>query len=208
MAISQEQTGRTNQKARTRQALVEATRRLLAKGMDPSVEDVAAEARVSRTTAYRYFSTKQSLVSAAHPEIQATTLLPEDAPTDPYERLTLMMGAFTALTLEWEPQLRAALRVSLNPGAERPTLRGGRAIGWITEALEPLAETDPSLDLHRLALAIRSATGVEALVWLTDVADCTRQEATAVMTWSAQAMLRAALSGDHPLAPGSATSAR
>ena len=198
VATPYEQTGRSNQKARTRQALVEATRSLLADGVEPTVEEVAAAASISRTTAYRYFPTRQSLLLAAHPEIQDTTLLPAGAPEEPRARLTLLMQAFTSVTIDWEPQLRAALRVSLEPGAELPTLRGGRAIGWIREALQPLRTSHPGVDVDRLAVAIRSATGVESLVWLTDVAGLSRPEAAAVMTWSAQAMLAAAVEGAGP----------
>jgi hypothetical protein len=47
--------------------------------------------------------------------------------------------------------------------------------------------------LHRLALAIRSAAGIEALVWLTDIAGLSRKQATEVMRQSARALLRSAL---------------
>jgi hypothetical protein len=52
--------------------------------------------------------------------------------------------------------------------------------------------------VHQLALAIRSATGIEARVWLTDVAQLSDDEAMAVMRWSAQALLAAALAGRPP----------
>jgi hypothetical protein len=50
---------------------------------------------------------------------------------------------------------------------------------------------------------VRSATGIEALVWLTDIAGLDRDEARALMQWSARAMTRAALTGEPPpaLAP-------
>ena len=46
---------RSNQKARTRQAIVRAAGALLARGDKPTLEEIAAEAQVSRATAYRYF---------------------------------------------------------------------------------------------------------------------------------------------------------
>ena len=46
--------------------------------------------------------------------------------------------------------------------------------------------------LRRLVLAIRTAVGIEALVWLTDVAGLSRADAAATMKWSAQALLRSA----------------
>jgi hypothetical protein len=49
-------------------------------------------------------------------------------------------------------------------------------------------------ELRRLALAIRSATGIESLVWLTDVAQLSRAQAIEIMRWSALALLRVATS--------------
>jgi AcrR family transcriptional regulator len=200
MSVPYELTGRRQQKTRTREALVSATRELLAAGTTPTVEEAAAAAGISRTTAYRYFPNQRALLLAAHPEIRQQSLLPEHAPSDPQARLDLVMQAFARITVEWEPQLRTALRLSLEPtpDAEQPLLRQGRAIGWIEDALTPLHLTHPDLDVHRLAVAIRSATGIEALIWLTDIAGLTRDEATKLMRWSAHAMLRSALAGTTP----------
>ena len=115
-----------------------------------------------------------------------------------------MVEEFTRITVDTEPQLRSTLRLSLDPDPshrEKLPLRGGRAIGWIEDALAPLREKRPEADVHRLALAIRSAVGIEALVWLTDVAGLSREEAAGVMLWSARAMLRSALADGFPAAP-------
>jgi hypothetical protein len=72
-------------------------------------------------------------------------------------------------------------------------LRKGRAIGWIGEALAPLRGRLSDRRLHRLALAIRSAAGIEALVWLTNIGGLSRKEAVELMRWSAGALLRSAL---------------
>ncbi|MET0826166.1 MAG: TetR family transcriptional regulator, partial [Acidimicrobiales bacterium] len=71
---SYESTGRTGQKQRTRDALVTAARGLVADGRTPTVEETAEAAGISRTTAYRYFSNQRSLLVAAHPETEATSL--------------------------------------------------------------------------------------------------------------------------------------
>jgi len=106
-----------------------------------------------------------------------------------------VLHEFHRMILETELQQRTALRLSLEPGSQRGDhpLRQGRAVGWIAEALSPLQTLLPEDDLTRLVLAIRSATGIEALVWLTDVAGLSREEATALMRGSAQALLRSAL---------------
>ena len=201
MAVPYEVGGRTQQKGRTRQALIEAARDLLAQGITPTVEQAASAAAISRTTAYRYFSNQQALLIAAHPEIEKRSLLPDDAPADPEARLDACIVTFTRQNVETEPQLRAMLRLALEPrpsSQKKPLLRQGRAIRWIEDALAPLTETMPEDEIHRLAVAIRSATGIEALIWLTDVAGLSRTDATEVMRWSARAMLRSAVDGDGP----------
>src|SRR5882757_3846446 len=87
MSTPYETGGRSAQKARTRHALVAAARDLVAQGMTPTVEDAAAAASISRTTAYRYFPNQAALLVADHPETEARSLLPEDVPEDPAARL-------------------------------------------------------------------------------------------------------------------------
>jgi AcrR family transcriptional regulator len=196
MSISYETEGRVSQKRRTREALVAAARALVAQGTTPTVEAVAEAASISRATAYRYFPNQRALLVAAHPEAGASSLLPADAPDDVVTRLELVIDAFNRSTIDNEPQQRTMLRLSLEADAvERAQLplRQGRAIKWIEEALAPLRESMPETQIHRLALAIRSATGIEALVWLTDVAGLSRDDATDLMSWSARSLLRSAL---------------
>jgi AcrR family transcriptional regulator len=201
MSIPYEATGRTRQKARTRAALVDAARALLAQGITPTVEQVADAAEISRTTAYRYFANQRALIVATFPEIAADSLLPDPAPADPAARLAAAVRALTTQILEHEPELRAQLRLSLeatdDAGRDLP-FRTGRALAWIQEALAPLRERMPARDLRRLVLAIRSAVGVEALIWLTDVAGLSRTQAAEIMSWSADALLRAALADLPP----------
>ncbi|GAA4863591.1 TetR family transcriptional regulator [Pseudonocardia benzenivorans] len=199
-ALPYELTGRRNQKARTRSALVAAARELLSHGTTPTVEEAAEAAAVSRTTAYRYFPNQRALVAAAYPEVDQDSLLPDDPPDDPVQRLDLLLAATNRIVRDWEMQLRAALRLSLEPGAEPtgPVLRRGRVIGWLADALEPLAATHPDVDRDRLAVAIRAATGIEAFVWLVDVARYPREEALELMRWNGRAILRAALDDGGP----------
>jgi AcrR family transcriptional regulator len=197
MSIPYELTGRKEQKARTRRALIEATRGILAEGHTPTVEQAAAAASISRTTAYRYFPNQRSLLLAAHPEIEASSLLGDDAPEDPERRFERAVEALIGLVVETEPQQRATLRLSLARDygdGDQLLLRRGRAIGWLEDALEPLRERLTSAGIRRLALATRCACGIEALVWLTDVAGVTREEAIDVMRWSANALFEAAIS--------------
>jgi AcrR family transcriptional regulator len=196
--MAYEETGRVDQKRRTREALVSAARDIVARGHTPTVEAAAEAAVVSRTTAYRYFPNQRQLLAAAHPETAAMSLLPQDPPDDPAARLDAVMRAFTDTVADTEQQQRTMLRLSLEPHPDALPLRQGRAIGWIAEALEPLSGELEEDSLRALVLAIRSATGIEALVWLTDVAGLSTPEALTLMRWSAQALLASARAGPPP----------
>ena len=194
MQVSYIETGRTGQKARTQNALLDAVRELLATGRTPTVEEAAEHAGISRATAYRYFPNQRALLVAAHPEVESKTLLDDAAPADPADRLERTIRELVRLIIDTEPQQRATLRLALEPDSDdRLLLRQGRAIAWIEEALAPLREQLSEAELRRLALAIRSACGIEALVWLTDVAGLSRKDAAEVMQFSAQTLLRGAL---------------
>jgi AcrR family transcriptional regulator len=201
MSIPYVDTGRTNQKLRTRDALIEAARALIGRGITPTVEEAAVEASISRTTAYRYFPNQRELLVAAHPEIEARSLLPLDAPADVTKRLDIVLDEYLRMTVENEAALRTAFLVSLDTErnqSEQLVLRRGRVIGWLEDALEPLRDRLSAKELRRLASAIRAAAGIEALIWLCDVADLTRDEAVKLMKWSAHALLQAAIAdGDQ-----------
>ena len=196
MAVPYEATGRTRQKARTRAALIDAARELLSGGVTPTVEQAADAAHVSRTTAYRYFQNQRALIVATFPEITADSLVPDGTGEDPAARLEAVVNALTRQMIEHEPELRAHLRLSLEPATDEPAelpFRTGRAIVWIEEALAPLRKRLDDRELRRLILAVRATVGIEALVWLTDIAGLSRDEAAKLMQWSAQALLRSAL---------------
>lgn len=184
MGTAYESSGRTGQKQRTRDHLVSAIRQLLAEGVTPTVEQVAEASGISRTTTYRYFPNQRALLLAAHPEIDRTTLLGPDAPSDPRRRLELALDEQFRILLDWEPQLRASLRASLEPGTPQPPLRGGRAIGWFEDALRPLG----TKRARGLAIAIRAAAGIEPYVWLRDIAHQPPAQAIKIMRGNALAI--------------------
>lgn len=201
MSTPYEQGGYVNLKRRTREALVAAAREIVADGRTPKVEDAAAAAGVSRTTAYRYFPNQAALLVAAHPEVGAESMLDVDAPADPRARLDVVVDRVIEMIQSTELQQRTMLRLSLDPDPERRAelpLRQGRVIPWLVEALDPLRAELGDDGVRRVAVAIRSAIGIEALVWLIDVAGQTHAEAAETMRWSARSMLASALEGRTP----------
>ena len=101
----------------------------------------------------------------------------------------------TRRVLTYEPEMRAVLRLSLE--AQPPVSLGlpmnrGLRIGWIEDALAPLRG-----DARRRAAAPRlrhrATLGIEAFVWLTDIARLPREDALATIRANALAILRSAL---------------
>jgi AcrR family transcriptional regulator len=211
VSTAYEDSGRTRQKQRTRSDLIAAARELIARGgRAPTVEETAAAASISRTTAYRYFRSQEELLVAAHPEVDRPTWLPPDVGDDPETRLLAVVRGFIDMVLETEPQQRTMLRLSLERGDEPRDLplRKGRAIGWFEEALAPAVPQLSKAGVRRLAIAVRSAVGIESLVWLVDVAGLTRKQAAELMLSSARALVRDALSASsaRPRGPSRARS--
>ena len=194
MMIPYQETGRVHQKARTREALVRATRALLATGVSPTVEEAAEQAAVSRTTAYRYFPTQRALLVAAYPEIGRESLLDESAPLDLEDRFEIVFAEMARQVIENEAPLRAMLRLSLEAPEKRGELllRRGRRRVWIADALAPLRASTPKADFDRLVLAVAVATGIEAFIWLTDMAGLSRKRALETMRFSAETLIASA----------------
>jgi AcrR family transcriptional regulator len=198
MNVPYELTGRVNQKARTRDALIAATRELLSEGVTPTMEGAAARASISRTTAYRYFPNLRTLLAATYPHIDKESLLGAEPPPDPEKRLDLVADDQTRRILTYEPEMRTVLRLSLEPdspsGPHLPMNRGLR-IGWIEDALSPLRGQLSDEAFKRLIHGIGSTLGVEAFVWLVDIAGVSREEAVTIMRSNASGLLHSALAG-------------
>src|SRR4029450_7853014 len=141
MSISYETTGRTRQKARTRQAMVAAARDLLAAGEMPTIEQAADAAGGARAPRHPHFPeprrrpaggpprpsfpNQRDMLVAAHPEIEARSLLGTDPPDDVGARLDRVVDELTRMLIENEPGLRTMLRLWLESEGgdrERPLL--------------------------------------------------------------------------------------
>jgi AcrR family transcriptional regulator len=196
MTVPYELSGRINQKTRTRDALIAATRELLAQGITPTMDGAAAAASISRTTAYRYFPNLRALLVAAYPHIEERSLLGPAPPEDPAARLEIVAENQTDRILSYEPEMRAVLRLSLetdSPGGQELPMHRGLRIGWIEDALAPLRGQMDKEELRLLIYGIGATLGIEAFVWLTDIARLSRKKAAAIMRANASGLLRNAL---------------
>ena len=183
-------TGREAQKLRTRALIVAAAGGLT----QPTVEQAADAAGVSRATAYRYFPTQEALsveleTEDVWREVEALVVDPQTA--DVGARLDRLVDAVVRAVYAEERHVRTAFRVYHDTWLRDPDsqVRRGRRMDWIDKTISPVpAETRESL---RLALAL--AISPDAVTMLKDVAGLDAEQTSSVLKWAARAMVRAAV---------------
>jgi AcrR family transcriptional regulator len=205
MKVSPRSSARTNQKERTRAALVEAARALLRAGTPPTVAEAAEQARVSRATAYRYFPTHDALLIEAGnitPATEPVEDLVQNLPSDdPEERLRSVLDRFIPIIFAEEAAMRAALRTYQDTwlanrarGEQALPVREGRRMRWLDKVLEPVRRDLTEAQLRRLRNALALVLSPDALVVLKDVCGVQgEKEALEVLRWTGSALIRAGL---------------
>ena len=127
MAVA-ESKGRTNQKARTQRAIVEACVELIRRRQPVTMPEVAKAAMVSEATAYRYFPDLASLLAKALTEDWPTpteALAPVEASGDPVERVAFA----TRFLLQGVAERQAVVRSMISATIVQPGLPAGPGQG-------------------------------------------------------------------------------
>jgi AcrR family transcriptional regulator len=191
-----------NQKRRTRAAVVDAAKELLQQGVTPTVAQAAEAALVSRTTAYRYFPTQESLLvelslNVDVGDLEELVAQPVDAADAPARALEVI-EALNRHVLAQEVQYRTAIRVYQDQWLEAaaggdtdPLVREGRRGRWLEATLAPLADAVPKADYRRLIHSLSLVMGAEAMVVLRDVCHLDTDDAVGVTDWMARTLLDA-----------------
>lgn len=195
--------GRPNQRHRTRKDLLSAAARLLKQGRSPTLDEVAAEARVSRATAYRYFPTIESLLVEAPIDDDAPipeALFADDRSTDPVRRLDKAEAAMHEMSYRNERPLRLMLAASLQRSVERGRgwprsipLRQNRREPLIETALAPVRCQIPTRTYRKLCASLGLIFGLESMIVFEDVLCIDAAEARRIKRWAIRALVRAAL---------------
>ena len=183
MAIA-ESKGRTNQKARTQRAIVEACVELIRQRQPVTMPEVAKAAMVSEATAYRYFPDLASLLAKALAEdwpTPAEALAPVAASNDPVERVAFA----TRFLLHGVAERQAVVRSMISATIVQPDLSGrarpGIRFGLIEYALAPFVDVLESADPEPTgSAAARSGRGGRArkrLFSLTDLCGLSIEDA-------------------------------
>ncbi|KRC86408.1 TetR family transcriptional regulator [Achromobacter sp. Root83] len=189
-------------RARMRKTLLDAAQQLMAQGVTPSVAELAEHARVSRATAYRYFPSQSALIAAVVDESLGPILAWDSNAPDAAARVDeLLRFAYPRLESHEAP-LRAAIMVSLQQHAEasagkagpEPRLVRGHRVDILKRAIAPLAADLTPAQQDRVAQALSLVYGTEVFLVLKDIWKLELAEITDVVRWTANAIIKQALS--------------
>ena len=193
--------GRSNQKLRTRRALLDAAHQLVNDGHRPTLATVANKALVSRATAYRYFPNLDALLlevlldkKVATPEQILETAGGESAA----ERAALVHDFLHDLVAENEQQFRLFLKASMeqwidfSESSDTP-LRSARRIPMLALALEPERKKLDDETFEKLLYALSAMISIEPFIALTDVCQIEPERGKEIMRWAVKLLVNAAL---------------
>jgi len=187
-------------RARTYRKLLDSGMRLIQQRGLVSVAEIAADAGVSRATAYRYFPSRSRLVSAVVEESLGPVRRFDSARTDGRARLRDLFDQTFPRFKVFEAQLRAAMQLALEHWAmeraavlaEEPFRRGHRT-QILHRAAHPLLQQLGAARYARLLCALSLVYGIEPYVVLKDMWGLRDREVEAVSRWVLDALIDAAL---------------
>jgi AcrR family transcriptional regulator len=197
MAIA-ESRERTNQKARTQRAIVEACIELIRQRQPVTMPEVAKAAMVSEATAYRYFPDLASLLAKALAEDWPTpteALAPVAASKDPVERVAFATRFLLHGVAERQAVVRSMISATIVQQELSGSARPGIRFGLIECALDPFFDdfeaADPEL-LAQLRLDLAVVVSAEALFCLTDLCGLSVEDAIDSVEKTARTLTSAA----------------
>jgi AcrR family transcriptional regulator len=185
---------------RTHEALITEAMQMTRDGRFGSIAEVAHAAGVSRATAYRYFPNQARLIDAILDESLGPVRSFDSDKEDGVERIRTLFEHTFPLFKEFEPQLRAALQLSIEHWALQRTgtlreepFRRGRRVKILQRAAAPLKQKLGTRTYQKLLRALSLIYGVEPYVVLKDMWGAKDSEVSTVTRWVMEAVLNAAL---------------
>ncbi|MGW4729629.1 TetR/AcrR family transcriptional regulator [Streptomyces shenzhenensis] len=187
---------RTNQMERTRSAIVAAARALADSGSEIKMSLIAAEARVSEATLYRYFPDLVSLLRAAVPvEDQVEVLRSMTDSGDPVERIGQAAEVLGRAVLRRQGAVRALIAATVAKPSSAKS-RPAHRFALIEHALAPWIDQNDltgHADIEQLVRDLAVVISAESLFTLIDLCDLPPDSAIASLVTTARRVTAAAV---------------
>lgn len=186
--------GRTNQKVRTRLGLLETARRMLEDGQDPTLEEVAEAAMVSRATAYRYFSSIDELRAEAFiggPDLGTPqdVLAEIGSEAGLAERVDHVVRHLSRHLLDNPRATHLMMRSLYDVWLDEPDSRPARRLDFLEAALAGHTDSLSDADRDRLLHGLAIVCGAEATLAAVDVCRLDPERALDVLAWAARVIV-------------------
>ncbi|OBU06249.1 TetR/AcrR family transcriptional regulator [Morganella psychrotolerans] len=191
---------------RTFNLLINTALTLFEQGAIPSVSELAADAGVSRATAYRYFPTQSDLISATVNASLGPILTWRSDSPETHTRMEQLLAFAYPQMFKHEGALRAALYVSLQQWAqdrsasaksqvndEKKLIRGHRK-AILANVVEPLKSQVDKDTLDKVIRAFSLVYGSEVFLVMKDIWKMDDSGVIGITQWMAKAIINQALS--------------
>jgi len=185
-------TGRKEQKLKTRENILSSAQKLLAKGNNFTLEDVAEDASISRATIYRYYSNVEVLAAEAgldlntkSPEVIYEALQDLDLPS-------VILGVqdyFNHLAIDNESAFRKYLSVVITSSTATGQ-RGGRRNKTIELTLTKDSGALNQKEMENLSNIASVLMGIEPIVVTKDVCRLNNNESLELLKWGLELILK------------------
>ncbi|MCP4802019.1 MAG: TetR/AcrR family transcriptional regulator [Flavobacteriaceae bacterium] len=188
------ESGRIGQKRKTRELLLATAKKMLVKGENISVEQVALVAGISKATAYRYFSNKDILLKEA--SLQRGLMDKDDLFGDIdvcnlNARIEKLIDYHFEVLTTNEDVFRLYLGAIMQNSVrdKKNYSRGGKRILLIAEALLPLKKEISKETFDKMVNAISLLMGIESISILKDICGLENGSIQEMWKWMIQKII-------------------
>jgi AcrR family transcriptional regulator len=188
-------TGRAEQKRKTREDILAAAQQFLTSDTEFTLEDVAEHTNMSRATVYRYFSNVDLLCAEAALNIQTKTpeeIIEEVKNLNLRESLFHVQHYFNTLTHKHETAFQKYLSVVLDESIKNDKnkqLRGARRPIAVDAIMESHRQQMNATDFQNLKHIITVLSGIEPQVANKDVNGLSSKESNDLLRWALEMIL-------------------
>ena len=187
--------GRTLQKKKNREKILDSAQQFLQQRRDFTLEEIADNAGVSRATIYRYFPNSEILSAEAALDVNTEScesIFKHAKHADPIKTLLNIQDYFNRLALDNEPAFGKYLSVLLHT-SELSEKRGARRPKTLQLALEEAQLSMSKEDLQNLRNMASVIMGIEPLIVTKDVCALNNEQSLNLLKWGFEMMLRGVL---------------
>ena len=187
--------GRKNQKLKTRDQILKSTQDLMDSGDDFSLEDVAKKADISRATIYRYYSNVDILAAEAILDLNTKSseeLVESVQDKDIRTAIMDIQDYYNDLTIDFEAGFRKYMSVILNGPASK-SMRGARRKKTLLMIMEQKSPNLSAEEREKLANLATVLMGVEAFVVTKDVCGLDNKQSKELLNWGLNLILEKTL---------------